>query len=94
MLDDIKKCKRCDTEKRLSEFNYYTTGALKSICKWCEISNFNKLWYCEVCDLLIRQKHNTRHLNSKRHLICYFTGGKYNYKNLQIQNKRKDYNTQ
>lgn len=90
MDDVIKKCNRCEVQKPITKFYYYTNKTLKSICKWCEIRNISKykLCYCEDCGLSIRQKNKQRHLNSKRHMRCYFTGETYNSENLQRQNKR------
>jgi hypothetical protein len=88
---EVKKyCNRCGIEKSINDFYLYTNGTLKSICKSCENTGPSKytLWHCEDCDITIRKRFKTKHLNSKRHLHCYFLGEKYNSENLQIQNQR------
>jgi hypothetical protein len=91
MLNETRNCNRCGIEKSIKDFYAYTNFTLKSICKSCEINSINKykLWYCDYCDINIRNKNKSKHLKSKRHLNCYFHGEKYNSNNLQLQNKRK-----
>ena len=91
MSEETRKCHRCGIEKSINDFYLYTNCSIKSICKSCENTNPSKykLWYCEDCGITIRQYYKTKHLNSNRHLTCYFHGVKYNYENLQKQNKRK-----
>ena len=84
------KCNRCGIEKLINDFYGYSNNTFKSICKYCENTNpsKNKLWYCEFCGITIRQYSKMKHLNSRRHFDCYFSGEKYNSERLQRQNKR------
>ena len=91
MSDETRKCNRCNIEKTINDFYLYDKYLVKSICKSCENTNPSKykLWYCDACDITIREICKKKHLNSNTHLYCYFHGVKYNYENLPKQKKRK-----
>ena len=91
MSDETRKCHRCGIEKSNNDFYLYDKCIIKSICKSCENTNPSKykLWYCEDCDITIRKRCKTKHLNSNIHLYCYFHGVKYNLEYLRKQNKIK-----
>jgi hypothetical protein len=88
--ENLRICNRCNIKKSIHDFYTYTNTILyKSTCKDCENTNLSKLelWYCEVCEITIRQRCKTRHLNSIRHTKCRFFNEKYDYNRLQKQNK-------
>ncbi len=86
-----KICNRCKEEKYFSEFYSYTNGNYKSICKQCENHNKSKteLFKCETCNMIIRQKNKTTHMNSYRHQKCRFWSEEYDTEKLQNQNRRR-----
>jgi hypothetical protein len=87
---ETQTCNRCIQEKSLHDFYSYTNRGYKSICKQCENTNSSKyeLWYCQDCDMTIRQRCKTKHLKSNRHTKCRFLNETYDYEKLQKQNKR------
>ena len=91
LCSSLQICNRCNQEKSIHDFYSYTNGGYKRICKRCENTNKSKyeLWYCDDCGITIRQRYKTKHLNSKRHLHCYFWNERYDSERLQKQNKRR-----
>ena len=86
----LRTCNRCEIEKSIYDFYTYTNGGYKCICKQCENGNKSKykLWHCEICNETIRQRFMNKHLNSQKHLYCYFWNEEYDSSRLQKQCKR------
>ena len=69
----IRLCHHCFIEKDGSE--YYDNGKTRHVCKQCELNYPYKkeLYYCEICNINIRNTSLKDHLLTRTHLRSQVT---------------------